>query len=157
MVQVGLNNLKSKFASIDGSIDIAGTFDNRLLKIIEIKRACAYSRIIVVPIPPTKVRSLNDKSISFNNMLFSCVNRFWYELGFNQFLDPNTGLFDNNYGRVFKVSTGRRDVIHLGRLGISKLSLMIKDDVMMPRYMTDNRSYSSIVGSCETISRSGVI
>ena len=43
------------------------------------------------------------------------------------------------------------------KLNIRKLSLMIRDAVMMPRYMTDNRSYSSIVGSCETISQSGVI
>ena len=38
----------------------------------------------------------------------------------------------------------------LGKLGISKLSLMIKEVILMPRYRVDSRSYSAVVGSTHT-------
>ena len=147
VIQVGLNILKSKYAEADGSIDICEIFDRWLQKVITIKQLCPYSRIVVSPIPPTRVRGLNDKAKRFNALLFTCLNKFWVELGFDNFLDSNHDLLDDNLGRLCLLSSGRRDKIHLGRLGISKLSLMIKEVILMPRYRVDSRSFSGVVGS----------
>ena len=147
VIQVGLNNLKNKYAELDGTIDIDGIFNKWLLKVITIKQLCPYSRIVVSPIPPTRVRGLNDKARRFNALLFSCLNKFWVELGFDNFLDSNYDLLDDNLGRLRILSSGRRDKIHLGRLGISKLSLMIKEVILMPRYKVDSRSYSGVAAS----------
>ena len=147
VIQVGLNNLKNKYAEVDGTIDIDGIFSKWLLKVITIKQLCPYSRIVVFPIPPTRVRGLNDKARRFNALLFSCLNKFWVELGFDNFLDSNYDLLDDNLGRLRILSSGRRDKIHLGRLGISKLSLMIKEVILMPRYKVDSRSYPSVAAS----------
>ena len=141
VIQVGLNNLKNKYAEADGTID------KWLLKVITIKQFCPYSRIAVSPTPPTRVKGLNDKAIRFNALLFSCLNKFWVELGFDNFLDPNYDLLDDNLGRLHILSSGRREKIHLGRLGISKLSLMIKEVILMPRYKVDSRSYSGVAAS----------
>ena len=154
VVQVGLNNLKNKFASSDGRIDVAKTFDMWLHKLFQIRRLCPYSRIIVSPILPTKIRALNDRARNFNSFIFSCVNKFWYLLDFDTFLDDRLDLLDNNFGRYFNVSTGRRDRIHLGRLGISKLSLLIKEAVLLPRYMVGHQSYASVTRNHTTHSSS---
>ena len=129
VLQVGLNNLKNKFA-VNGTVDVCGTFDSWLHKVISIRQMCPYSRIIVAPVPPTQIRGLNDRAKQFNALLFGCKNKFWVELGFNHFLDPDTGLLDNGFGRIFQVTTGRKDRIHLGRLGIARLSFMIKESVL---------------------------
>ena len=134
VIQVGLNNLKNRYAEADGTIDINGIFDKCLLKVTAIKQLCPYSRIVVSPIPPTRIRGLNDKARRFNALLFSCLNKFWVELGFNNFLDINHDLLDDNLGRLRILNSGRRDKIHLGWLGISKLSLMTKEVILMPRY-----------------------
>ena len=81
--QVGLNNMKNRYESTDGTIDIETIFDQWLSKLIAIKRLCPYSRIIVSPIPPTKIRSLNDRARKFNHLMFTCQNRFWQQLGFD--------------------------------------------------------------------------
>ena len=146
-VQVGLNNIKNKFASIDGSIDIEGTFNRWLCKLIAIKQLCPYSRIIVAPIPPTRIRALNDRAIRFNAMIFSSRNTFWQHVGFDGFLASNTDLLDENFARYYNASTGFRDRIHLGRNGISKLSLLIRDAVMRPRGQVDNRFYAAVVNT----------
>ena len=104
MIQVGLN--------------MKETFMKWLKKRQCIKQLCPYSRVIVAPIPPTKIRILNNRAKQFNVSLFGCVNKFWYELGFDSFLDDQHDLLDKNYGWYYRVETGRRDRIHFGRLGI---------------------------------------
>ena len=116
----------------------------RLHKLLEIRQLCPYSRIIVSPILSTKIRALNDRARNFNSFLFSCGNKFWHSLDFDTFLDDRLDLLDNNFGRYFNVSTGRRDRLHLGKLGISKLSLLIKEAVLLPRYMVGHQSYASV-------------
>ena len=154
VVQVGLSNLKNKFASTDGRIDIAKTFDMWLNKLLQIRQLCPYSRIIVSQIPPTKIRALNERARNFNSFLFSSINKFRYPLDFNDFLDDKLDLLDSNFGRYFNVSTGRRDRIHLGKLGISKLSLLIKEAVLLPRYMVGHQSYASVTRDHTTHSSS---
>ena len=97
VVQVGLNNMKDRYALIDGSVDVEGAFVKWLEKLLLIKQLCAYSRIIVAPIPPTKIRTINNREKKFNALLFSCMNKFWYELGFDGFLDDHNDLLDNKH------------------------------------------------------------
>ena len=107
VIQVGLNNMKDRYTSDDGLIDIEGKFIQWLKKIQCIKLLCPYSRVIVAPIPPTKIRILNNRVKQFNAILFGCVNKFWYKLGFDSFLDDQHDLLDNNYGKYCRVETGR--------------------------------------------------
>ena len=95
--QGGLNNMKNKYALTDGSIDIESTFDQWLSKLVAIKRLCPYNRIIASPIPPTKIRSLNDRARKFNHLMFTCQNRFWQKLRFDCFLDNKYNLLDDNF------------------------------------------------------------
>ena len=74
---------------------------------------------MVSPIMPTKIRSLNTRAIAFNHLIFSCTNKFWSELDFNSFVN-DSGLLDDNFGRHYNAETGKRDRIHLGRLGIAR-------------------------------------
>ena len=69
VIQVGLNNMKDRYTSDDGLIDIEGTFIQWLKKIQCIKQLCPYSRVIVAPIPPTKIRILNNRAKQFNAIL----------------------------------------------------------------------------------------
>ena len=131
----------------DGTIDIDAVFNNWLTKVSMIRQICPYSKIIVSPVMPTKIRALNSRAEQFNKLLFSCViNGFWHCLNFNSFVGPD-GLLDNNYGRYFNVTLGRRDRIHLGRLGISRLTLLIREAVLQPRQVVNTRSYSSVAAS----------
>ena len=146
VIQVGINNLKQKYANELGVVDIESAFNQWLVKIIEIKQLCPYSRIIISPILPTKIRALNLRAEEFNIMMMSCRNIFWSHLNFSSFLGPD-GLLENNFGRFFRINTGKRDRIHLGRLGIARLALLIREAVLYPGKVTGNRSYSSIVRS----------
>ena len=150
IVQVEINNLKRKFTNEYGVIDIDSTFDSWLHKIIDIKQICPSSRIIISPVIPTKIRELNDTAKQFNYRIFSCKNKFWDCLGFDSFLGEN-GLLDDNLGRYFSAVTGRRDRIHLGKLGISRLSLMIREAVLYPRQVVDRGSYSSVVSTSNRV------
>ena len=141
--------MKDRYALADGSVDVEGAFVKWLEKLLLIKQLCAYSRIIVAPIPPTKIRTINNRAKNFNALLFSCMNKFWYEQGFDGFLDDHrhNDLLDNNYGRYYKVETGRKDRIHFGRLGISKLALMIREAIISSRYWVGHQSFASIVSN----------
>ena len=149
IVQVGVNNLKRKYANEYGIVDIDATFDAWLRKIISIKQMCPMSHIIISPVMPTKIGDINNRAKQINQRIFSCINKFWNSLGFDLFLGDN-GLLDDNMGRYFNAVTGRRCRIHLGRLGISRLSLMIREAVLCPRQVMDYRSYSSVVCSRDT-------
>ena len=149
VVQVGVNNLKRKYANEYGIVDIDSAFDAWLRKIICIKQLCPTSRIIISPIMPTKIRDINNRAKQFNHRIFSSINKFWNSLGFDSFLGDD-GLLDDNMGRYLNAVTGRRDRIHLGKLGISRLSLMIREAVLCPRQVMDYRSYSSVVCSRDT-------
>ena len=132
IVQVGINNLKRKFANAYGIVDIDSTFDSWLHKIISIMQHCPSSRIVILPVMPTRIRELNDRAKQFNHRIFSCINKFWDCLAFDSFLGED-GLLDYNMGSYFSAVTGRRDRIHLGKLGISRLNLMVREAVLYSR------------------------
>ena len=119
-------------------------FDSSLTTVEKLHNLCPYSRIIISPILPTKVRELNNRAVRFNRRIFNCVNKFWCELNFNSFLN-SSGLLDDNYGRRFNVNTGFRDRIHLGMLGISRLGFLFRDAVLDRSGKVDGRLYIDIV------------
>ena len=149
IVQVVVNNLKRKYANKYGIVDVDATFDAWLRKIVSIKQMCPTSHIIISPVMPTKIGNINNRAKQFNHRIFSCINKFWNSLGFDSFLRDD-GLLDDNMGCYFNAETGRRGRIHLGRLGISRLSLMIREAVLCPRQVMGYRSYSSVVCSRNT-------
>ena len=73
---------------------------------------------------------LNNRAARFNNLISGCVNPFWDFLDFNNFLDTRTDLLDDNFGCHMNLSNGKRDKIHLGSYGISKLALIFRDAIL---------------------------
>ena len=144
---LGINNLKDRSHSnigLNGRVDISAVFDSWLSTLITIRNLCPYSKIIVSPIMPTKIRALNTKAIAFNRLIFSCINKFWFELDFNSFVNES-GLLDDNFGRHYNAETGRMDRIHLGRLGIARLGLMYKDAILGKAGIVNGRSYADVI------------
>ena len=92
---------------------------------------------------PTKIRSLNARVISFNRLIFNCIKKFWSELDFNSFVN-DSGLLDDNFGRHYNAETGKRDRIHLGRLGIARLGLMYKDAILGKSGVVNGRLYADV-------------
>ena len=129
---MGINNLKDRYQSntgLNGQVNISAAFDSWLSTLVKLRNLCPYSKIIASPIMSTKIRSLNARAVAFNRLIFSCTNKFWSELDFNSFVN-DSGLLDDNFGRHYNGETGKRDRIHLGRLGIARLGLMYKDAIL---------------------------
>ena len=125
-------------------IDISSVFDSWLMTVVKLRNLCPYSRAIVSPILPTKIKELNNRAIQFNRFIFNCVNKFWSKLDFNCFVN-NSGLLDDNFGRRYNVNTGFRDRLHLGMLGISRLGLLFRDAILGKSGKVNGRSYIDVV------------
>ena len=128
IVHVGINELKNRNRSDSNSLPIEDVFNNYLNCLINLRKYCPNAKFFVSPILPTRIRALNTKALQFNYTLFVCVNPFWRVIDFSSFLDDN--LLDTNYCRKQNISTGYKDRIHLGYLGISKLAQIFKDSIL---------------------------
>ena len=141
---VGINNLKDRYNNIkdlSGQVNVDSVFNSWLNALIKLRNTCPFSKIIVSPILPTKIRALNTRAVAFNRLLFSCVNKFWHELDFNSFVNES-GLLDDNFGKRYNVNTGVRDRIHLGYRGISRLGLLFRDAILGKPGSLGGRLYS---------------
>ena len=144
---VGINNLKDRYHGIQRTrdqVDVDSVFDSWLTTVAKLHNLYPYSRIIISPILPTKVREQKNRAVRFNGRILNCVNKFWRELNFNSFLN-SSGLLDDNYGRRFNVNAGFRDRIHLGMRGISRLGLLFRDAVLDRSGKVDGRLYIDVV------------
>ena len=96
-----------------------------------LRKHCHRANIFVLPILPTRIviRALNSRACHFNHLLTSCVYPFWRVLNFVSFLD-NDDLLDQNYCRKQNMTTGYKDRIHLGYLGISRLCQLFRDCII---------------------------
>ena len=115
---MGINNLKDRYQSntgLNGQVNIPAAFDSWLSTLVKLRNLCPYSKIIVSPIMPTKIRSLNARAITFNRLIFSCVNKFWSELDFHSFVN-DSGLLDDNFGRLYGEAKVHKKNIPLGPL-----------------------------------------
>ena len=145
VVHVGVNNLKS--TRIPGfydteDINVRDVFMSFKHKINTIRVLCPKSKIIISPILPTKIAWLNKRAKEFNMYLFDeiCVPQMGQlqTLDFDVFLDK-FGFLSDTYGS-FK---NKADKIHLGRQGIRRLALSIRNEVLSAR--SDSKSYAGAV------------
>ena len=128
-LHVGINNLKSR--NCRDHNDIIKHFNLFSHKLHLIKQYCPYSKIVVSPILPTSIQVLNQRTVTFNRMLFSRANWF-HELNFNQFCGEDCTLL-----KMYRCYGNGRDNIHLGAVGIQVLTRKIKNALSF----TDTRSY----------------
>ena len=143
ILHVGLNdfNPKSK-GRIDTNRDVDDVnsiFSNFVEKVDAIRALCPYSKVVVSPIHPTKLRIYNHRALRFNKLLMdyliSCPGVL--SPGFDDFVNGE-GLLDNSLGSFMNA----KDPVHLGKMGITKLTEKFQECVLC-RYV-DGRGYSSV-------------
>ena len=146
----GINNVRQPDSDVSECVD-------QLMESVErIKLLCPRARIFVHPLLPSKSHNLNIKARQFNAILFNYLeNRsdpYLQSLGFDVFLDMNSGLLREDMGRFHS-----RDQLHLGASGFRMLVTLIKEKVFGS--MVDGRPFSGVVGSREVRSegRGGLV
>ena len=134
-IHVGINSLKS--IRCGGASDVRKHFDLFMSKIERIGMLSPNTTVIVSPILPTAIKTLNDHACYFNTLLFS-INRWWLELDFSIFADDNNMLHN-----FYRCLNNPMDKIHLGSKGLREFESMI----LKRTSLVDTRSYSSVVRS----------
>ena len=151
VVHCGINDLRDRspgrLESDPRPTDIAAHFDVLSKKIEEIKTLCPYAAIFLSPILPTKNMNLNNRAIAFNHILCNFANNNPKGdgiriLNFEPFvsgqgvLREELGVWDQK-----EECYSKRDMIHLGRKGVTLLAQIIKGAIS--RKLTTSRSYSA--------------
>ena len=132
-IHVGINNLKT--LNCKNINDIHGHFNTLIQKLNAIRSLCPYSKLMVSPILPTAIPTLNKRALIFNKLLFEQSN--WFTtLDFNLFCGNDGKMMD-----IYRCNNNRRDRIHLGSLGIKILSSKAKHHLSQ----LDTRSYATAV------------
>ena len=115
-------------------------------KIKEIKSLCPYTAVFVSPILPTKNFKLNKRVVQFNELLFDFVATNDCSdgvrcLDFNEFVDFNHNILREDLGTWDSQNNefNKKDVLHLGKMGIRFLAKLVKQSVLH-KYIT-KRSY----------------
>ena len=93
--------------------------------------------VIISPILPTGVSTLNERARTFNRLLFS-TNRWWHTLNFSIFATRNNMLQSH-----FRYYGNPKDKIHIGFHGIRVLERIIAKEISL----VDARSYSVVAKS----------
>ena len=132
-VHVGTNNMKS--INCENTNDIHGHFNLLMQKLNTIRSLCPYSKMIVSPVLPTAIPTINKRALIFNRLLFS--QRNWFTtLDFNLFCGH-----DGNLMNIYRCYNNRNDRIYLGSLGMSILSSKARHHLSQ----LDIRSYATAV------------
>ena len=115
-------------------------------KIKEIKSLCPYTAVFVSPILPTKNFKLNKRVVQFNELLFDFVATNDCSdgvrcLDFNEFVEFNHNILREDLGTWDSQNNefNKKDVLHLGKMGIRLLAKLVKQSVLH-KYIT-KRSY----------------
>ena len=146
LVHVGVNNLKNTKRPIisgdTGPVNVHDKFCEFRNKLDNIRSFCPKAKLIVSPILPTKLKWLNERALEFNHYLFLYLNTVndIKCLDLNIFVDGENGLLSDFYGCVNNKNT---DMIHLGREGIRKLAVLVRDEILVSH--RDFRDYASVV------------
>ena len=138
IVHVGINDIKNY-----KSPNISSNFNKLVEKIEHIQLLNPDASLIVSPMLPTKIISLNSVAMEFNNMLFhynNYINQTFRVLDFQCFVNLNTNVLDDEYCCY----NNKSDSIHLGRKGISKLAQLFINNLLPFRKFRDGRSYSGV-------------
>ena len=121
---VGTNNLRSKYISNKDDVSkVATTFNNKISIIQKLRKDI---KIIVIPVLPTRLSTMNQHIVCYNKMLHqqyvAACNNFNVRLpGLYEFLDGEY-LLRRDYTRA-------NDPIHLNGLGLSCLASLIKNTI----------------------------
>ena len=123
-------------------------FNNLIQKIENIKNMCPNSSIVVNPLLPTKSQNLNQRVLKFNSLLFEFLANDIRGEGVRstnvtEFVDHEHGVLKEEYGVWDTKSNNysKRDILHMGKLGIRLLARIIRDSVYTK--LVTSRSYSS--------------
>ena len=134
-LHVGINNLKS--IRCGGLGDVHRYFNLFMHKVDLIGKLSPRTTVIISPILPTGVSTLNDRARTFNRLLFS-TNRWWHTLNFSIFATRNSMLQSH-----FRCYGNPKDKIHIGFHGIRELERIIAKEISR----VDARSYSVVAKS----------
>ena len=154
LIHCGINDIRDKSPGREDNdpapTDMAAHLALLAEKVDSIKTLCPYASIFVSPVLPTKSRNLSRRAIEFNRQLMSLIddNRLAWEgvryLNLQAFatdkdtLREELGAWDRNDDCYSK-----KDMIHLGRKGISLLAKTIKDGIT--RKFVTRKTYSNVL------------
>ena len=127
---VGVNSLKR----CRSPRKVYQCFQLLMFKIDQIHKISPTTKLMVSPILPTGIPTLNPKSLYFNHLL-TTTPKWWTPLDFNIFADSNRLLADR-----FRSYRNKHDLIHLGFQGIRTLNDIISNQLSR----VDGRSYAYV-------------
>ena len=127
---VGVNSLKR----CRSPREVYQCFQLLMFKIDQIHKISPTTKLMVSPILPTAIPTLNAKSLHFNHLL-TTTPKWWTPLDFNIFADSNRLLAVR-----FSSYRNKHDLIHLGFQGIGTLNNNISNQLSR----VDGRSYAYV-------------
>ena len=152
IIHCGVNDIRDNSPGRQPSdpqpTDTEAHFENLVGKMSIIKQMCPLSSITINPLLPTKNKRLNDRVLKFNDLLFNFLANDQRGEGIrsanlSMFVDEEHGVLREDYGvwdnRISAYS--KRDILHLGKLGIRILAKVMRDSVHTK--LVTSRSYSS--------------
>ena len=121
---VGTNNLRREYISC--SDDIYNVFDCFSKKIELIRQLRKDIKIVIIPVPPTRLMDMNKRIICYNTMLYQrlIISSSYFNIKLvpiYEFLDKQ-GLLRNDF-------LWDGDYLHLSDLGLSRLAFVIKNAI----------------------------
>ena len=152
VIHCGINDIRDNSPGRQMSdpqpTEVKEHFNNLIQKIENIKNMCPNSSIVVNPLLPTKSQNLNQRVLKFNSLLFEFLANDIRGEGvrstnFREFVDHEHGVLKEEYGVWDTKSNNysKRDILHMGKLGIRLLARIIRDSVYTK--LVTSRSYSS--------------
>ena len=132
VILCGINDVRKP--SVKSQRDVYAIYSLLEYKIEQIQEINPVAQIFVCPLLPTKNADLNRKVLYFIDLIRRELlpKNFGVQMvdGFDDFLDNNTGLLCQALSREFD-KYGRPDVLHLNWKGVAKLSVMIRNTVLL--------------------------
>ena len=146
VIMCGINNVK--LDTVRNQSDICNVYNILKRKIECISKLNRKAKIFICSILPTKSRELNNKAISFNNLIFKdlvmCNYRVSVVHGFNEFVSPSDGLLSRAFSRPQMY-----DILHLNSNGTKSLAKKIKNSIFQRKKagsrVISDRTFSNAV------------
>ena len=118
----GTNDLRS-----ENKPDIAALSESMIEKVKQLRGLCPFTKVILMPVLPTRIRAMNNNIMAFNRLVGRWVNsqadKYIVNPFVHEFLDTGDLL-----GRKW-VREG--DDIHLGAAGLCKFISIIKNNIYL--------------------------
>ena len=137
VISVGVNSIKDKNITMNDIKDIYSIYKTKISEIERLNKEC---KILVVPLFPSKLISLNRKIIRFNRILLNDLPRSFESVsivgGTAQFVDKESGLLSESLSRY------RDDPIHLNSAGVGLLVSKIKFAIFQKKQSSPSKIHS---------------